>query len=225
MAVTEAEWLACSDFQRMLVYLNGKASDRKRRLFIVACCRRIWPLLIDPRSRRAVEAGERFADAKTAEEELPVTLKDARAAASAPNLSTGGPLQAAWAASYTAFPMDAFSKFWNLYQSTRSAAEAAAKTIPWRTARQGQMDLARDLFGPPLFRPVTVYSAWLAWGGGTVIKLAQSIYDNCRFEDMPILADALEEAGCDNQELLAHCRGAGLHTRGCWVLDMLLGMS
>ena len=64
---------------------------------------------------------------------------------------------------------------------------------------------------------------WLRWHDGLVRKIAQTIYDERRFEDMPVLADALEEAGCKNEEMLNHCRGEGLHVRGCWVVDLLLG--
>jgi hypothetical protein len=66
---------------------------------------------------------------------------------------------------------------------------------------------------------------WLAWNGGTILKVAQAIYDDRRFEDMPILADALEEAGCTNEGILSHCRGSGEHVRGCWVVDLILGKS
>jgi hypothetical protein len=66
-------------------------------------------------------------------------------------------------------------------------------------------------------------SAWLAWRDGTIPKLAQSIYDRRQFADLPILADALEDAGCDNADLLRHCREPGEHVRGCWVVDLLLG--
>jgi hypothetical protein len=94
---------------------------------------------------------------------------------------------------------------------TRFASEQAHQGI-----------LVRDIFVNP-FRPPAIYLRWLTWDGGTIPKLAQSIYDNRRFEDMPVLADALEEAGCGNQEILAHCRGGGPHTRGCWLLDLVLG--
>jgi hypothetical protein len=76
----------------------------------------------------------------------------------------------------------------------------------------------RDILGNP-FRPVTIDAAWTS---GTVVKLAQAIYDERAFDRMPILADALEDAGYTNQDILEHCRGGGEHVRGCWVLDLLL---
>src|SRR5581483_3527580 len=80
-------------------------------------------------------------------------------------------------------------------------------------------DLLREIFGNP-FRPVTVNSTWLT---SNVISLAQTIYDERAFDRMPILADALEDAGCTNAEILQHCRQPGEHVRGCWVVDLLLG--
>jgi hypothetical protein len=65
------------------------------------------------------------------------------------------------------------------------------------------------------------WPSWLMWNNGTVARLAQAIYsDNC-FADLPILADALEEAGCENEPILQHCRQPGQHVRGCWVVDLL----
>jgi hypothetical protein len=80
-------------------------------------------------------------------------------------------------------------------------------------------DILRDIFGNP-FRPVTVNSAWLT---ATVVSLAQAIYDERAYDRLPILADALEDAGCDNAEILNHCRQPGEHVRGCFVVDLLLG--
>jgi hypothetical protein len=77
---------------------------------------------------------------------------------------------------------------------------------------------------PPPFRPApAVDPSWLAWNGGTVAKLAAAIYDERRFGDLPILADALEEAGCADAAVLAHCREPGDHVRGCWAVDLLTG--
>jgi hypothetical protein len=87
-----------------------------------------------------------------------------------------------------------------------------------------QVKLIRDVYGNP-FRRVTADAIWLAWNEGTVMKLAQAIYEENAFDRMPILADALEDAGCDNVDILEHCRGPGPHVRGCWVLDLLLGKS
>jgi hypothetical protein len=78
------------------------------------------------------------------------------------------------------------------------------------------------MFGNPL-RPVHVAPAWRCWNDSTVVKLAQGIYDERDFDRLPVLADALEEAGCDNTDILNHCRQPGEHVRGCWVVDLILG--
>ena len=85
-----------------------------------------------------------------------------------------------------------------------------------------QCDLLRDSFANP-FRPVSFDAAWLRWHDRCVVKMAQSIYDERRFDELPILADALEEAGCGNEEILKHCRQPAEHARGCWVVDAILG--
>jgi hypothetical protein len=82
--------------------------------------------------------------------------------------------------------------------------------------------VVREVFGNP-FRPVTIDPVWLSWNDGPVQKIAQAIYEERAFDRMPILADALEDAGCTEQAILAHCRGDGPHVRGCWVVDLLLG--
>lgn len=73
------------------------------------------------------------------------------------------------------------------------------------------------------FGPAPVEPAWLAWNDGIVVKMAQGIYDDRAFDRQPVLTDALEEAGCDDADILAHCRQPGEHVRGCWVLDLFLG--
>jgi hypothetical protein len=86
-------------------------------------------------------------------------------------------------------------------------------------SKTGQCNLLRCTFGNP-FSPVTLDPAWRT---PAVVQLARSLYEERRFEDMPVLADALEEAGCQDATVLEHCRGPGPHVRGCWVLDLLLG--
>ncbi len=85
-----------------------------------------------------------------------------------------------------------------------------------------QSNLLRELFGNP-FQPICLNPIWQVWHDGAVVKLAISIYTDRAFDRLPILADALEDAGCDNADILAHCRQPGEHVRGCWVVDLLLG--
>jgi hypothetical protein len=92
--------------------------------------------------------------------------------------------------------------------------------------RQCLADLLQDcVCGPHVFQglPPTLDPTILHWQNGTVLQLAQAVYDQRRFQDLPILADALEEAGCEDADILNHCRQPGEHMRGCWVLDLVLG--
>ena len=75
----------------------------------------------------------------------------------------------------------------------------------------------------PYRPPAPIDPSWLAWNDGTVRKIAQAIYDERRWADLPILADALEDAGCTDPVILGHLRGGGVHTRGCFALDAVLG--
>ena len=94
-------------------------------------------------------------------------------------------------------------------QKGKEADAAAAEQ------RQKQCELLRDLFGNP-FRPVTFVKEWKTTN---VLAMAKTIYDQHAFERLPVLGDALEEAGCSDPAVLDHCRGVGPHFRGCWVID------
>jgi hypothetical protein len=85
-----------------------------------------------------------------------------------------------------------------------------------------QAALMRCIVGNP-FRPVPPEPAWLIWNGGTVRTLAEAIYAERAFERTSILADALEDAGCADEQILSHCRGDGAHVRGCWIVDLFTG--
>ena len=78
-----------------------------------------------------------------------------------------------------------------------------------------------EIFGIP-YHTVILDRAWFTWNGGAIPKLAQTIYDQLAFDQMPVLADALTEAGCNNEDMLARCWSGGKHVRGCWVVDLLL---
>jgi hypothetical protein len=105
----------------------------------------------------------------------------------------------------------------------RARENAFAAEVVWqidtKVARLYQCDTLRCISGN-LFRPVTFYSSWRT---DTAIALAQQMYDSRDFGAMPILADALQDAGCDSEDILNHCQGNGPHVRGCWVVDLVLG--
>jgi hypothetical protein len=88
-----------------------------------------------------------------------------------------------------------------------------------RRERTDIVSLLRCIFGNP-FRPVAVDPSWLT---SDVVALAEGIYQDRAFDRMPILADALQDAGCEHEDVLNHCRQPGEHVRGCWVVDLLLG--
>jgi hypothetical protein len=227
--MTEAQWLASAGVGRMLRHLRGRASPRKFRLFACACCRRIWEALT-PNQRRAVELAERYADRAIRRAELKAARPDFRD-------ETGGHWAALWAARAAAAPRDiapSAAAAAGDCRHVRAAVDCPRYQQPdyprWRADAQAvkaaeedaQRALLREIFGNP-FRPAAVAAAWLTWNEGTVRRLAQGIYDEGRFADLPVLADALEEAGCADEQVLGHCRGGAPHARGCWVLDLLLG--
>jgi hypothetical protein len=202
--MTEAEWLECADPTPMLAFLRGKASDRKQRLFAVACSRRIWHL-IDTLGRAAVEAAEKFADGL-------VESTDMRAARLACQ-GAGG--QAAWYPAATNPEIAAR----NTACSAQAGVASNAMLDSEAAERLAQAKFLRDIFGNP-FRPITLDCSWLT---PEVVRLAQKIYADRIFERLPLLADELANAGCVNAEILRHCRGPGPHVRGCWVVDLVLG--
>jgi hypothetical protein len=221
----------------MLAFLQGKVSDRKLRLFFCACCRRIWSYMLDERSRKAVEVAERFCDGLATQAELFAAGNGAREAAQLTNSSEA---RVAWSAAWVAehassvrLPVSSVLSADALVNATlqmqidygremRIASELSKRLD--RKEKRTEAELLRHIVGNP-FHQVSVDSRWCAWNDGTVPKLTQSIYADQGFDRLPILADALEDAGCDNADILAHCRGPGPHVRGCWVVDLILGKS
>ncbi len=212
--MTEDEWMACTDPGPMLDFLRDKATDRKLRLFAVACCRDIWDLIPTEASRKAVEASEEYADGRIRRKELVLTRERARQSES--DLPQ-------WAVMAASRPKVAPAWVAYLAIDARTWVGIQASYAPRRRASPQQCGHLRDIFGPLSFRPVTIDPSVLAWNDRTVPRLAQAIYERRRWRDMPILGDALLDAGCDNDEIVAHCRAGGEHVRGCWVVDLLLG--
>jgi hypothetical protein len=219
--VTEEQWLTARDPAPLLAHARLVGDDRKRRLFACACARRVADLFTDPASERAVATAERYADGLAGKQELEAALAAARAAVRAVRAGDTRHGNAAACAAMTvnevALALDHQAAWLAAY------ARAPGTLLERRPELRAQADLVRDLFGNP-FRPQAAADpAWLEWGGGTVRRLARAVYAERDFDHLPVLADALEDAGCDEGDILAHLRGPGPHALGCWALDLLLG--
>jgi hypothetical protein len=206
--LTKAEWQAGTDLVVLLDFLHGRAGERQLRLFAAACCRRVLDLLPDARSRHAVDVFERHAEGLAGAGELRAALVQAWSAGEN-------------AASYLASEEPFLVAFRAALDRARAAHPERVDPGREKAEVAAQCDLLRDVCNP--FHPGILDDGVPSWNGGAVPRLARAVYDGRRFEDLPILADALEEAGCTDAELLAHCRGPGPHARGCWALDLVLG--
>lgn len=202
--MNEQEWSNCTDPVAMLmvevpdVYdLNG----RKQLLFGCACGRRIWEHLPEA-YRHWVEVGEQVADGLAGKEMWDRAEDEADESGIVVSFGTRLKSDMAFYLRYSEFAFIAYRLL--------GQAELVA-----------QSNLIREIHGNP-FHPVALNSRWLTQA---VTTLATAIYDAQAFDRLPVLADALEEAGCDNDDILNHCRSSGPHVRGCWVVDLLLGKS
>jgi len=225
-AMTREAWLACSDPLAMLCFLHGRGSGRKFRLFATACARDEFahgtipedecPSEFSPQYYAAIQAAEAFADG-------------------GPALTWEGGLECRqhWVAeplcdvitdediAHSALGFNADVGLW-----VRPIEETVPKIIS--RYRTHPAHYLRDIFGF-VFHQGALSPALLTWHEGVVVRLAQAVYDERLLPvgaldpaRLAVLADALEEAGCTDQEILSHCRSPGLHVRGCWVVDLLL---
>jgi hypothetical protein len=203
--MTEEEWLGCMFPRRMLEFLRDRVTDRKLRLFTVGCCRHLEVEIPDQRSWDAVHVAEWYADGNGTEQDLEAARRDAEASGmhgcpAAIHATTSHAWEGAFQVTDVMYGLG-----WDWYDEGNESDH--------------QAKLLHDIFGNP-FRPVAFASEWRTL---TVLGLAQTIYEDRVFERMPILGDALEDAGCTNAEILRHCREPGEHVRGCWLLDLILG--
>jgi hypothetical protein len=237
--MTEQEWLQCHDLRKMLNNLRGKAvaTKRKLQLFGCACCGSIWSHIPEGLPRSAVECSERLADGLPTEREEEM----------------GKELYALWHSEYMSSSRKQTPQYQGLWAAFLCKENGLTEIMdevlgpPFVIARiiahqkagqdygndesinhevnretgQHVASILRDII-PKLLarRSPRIDSKQLT---RTVVALAQSIYDERAFDRLPILGDALEEAGCQNAEILTHCREPGPHFRGCWALDLLLG--
>jgi hypothetical protein len=209
----------------MLSFVRGdkrnSLPERRSRLFGVACCRRLLLLIVDSRSLTALEVTERYAIGAATSDELAAAYSEAfdveayyaehperrhdrrvEALGRAANAVAGGCHEH------------------ELAEGVAHEALTAAEAADLSGEEAAQADLVRDIFGNP-FRPIAFDPAWRT---EHTVGIASKIYEGRDFAGMPILADALEETGCFEASILAHCRESGVHVRGCWVVDLILAI-
>ncbi|WP_246539627.1 hypothetical protein [Telmatocola sphagniphila] len=249
--MTEEEWINSPDWQPLIQYLSGSPHFRERKvnLYICAGLRVNWNLLYSNFSREAVEVAERAADGRATEKEI----HDTQWAAECPTFGFDFDPEFIRNHSYNKSNNTEVKRLIEMgvfkeedIQGNNPLGEKKivdqlsnlahiAYHLPYESKNNNFSDhlldhlqrqeewpgdwLVREIFGNP-FHPVTFDPRWQTT---TVTDLARSIYATRGFDQMPILADALEDAGCDNQEILTHCRGDGSHVKGCWVVDLILG--
>jgi len=205
--MTEAEWFGCTDPHEMVKFLWGTGSDRQVRLMACAYCRLLWGFM-GKASRKAVLFGEQKVDEPVNESHREAVVRAAVEAVCRFEEARGDFFMAA----DMAYRIPCNDGWY-----------AAAWTIGnWFPPLASGVTIVRDIIGNP-FRPARIDPAWVAWNDGTVVKLAQGIFNDRAFDWMPILGDAFQDAGCEDGHILAHCRQSGTHVRGCWLLDLLTG--
>ncbi len=234
--MTEQEWLTSANPWNMIAFVTDGASKRKLRLFACACCRQVLNPFVPALVSRAIAAAEAFADGEISADTL-ARVREIVGEAARPTGHED-------ATNNTGYFSDLFGGCLSACCQTEDVAELAqdASHVTACAAGDGplrdglriiraedrppeyaaelatQADLFRDIFGNP-FQSLEIQFEWLT---SDVLALARGIYDQRAFDRMPILADALQDAGCDD-DILNHCREAREHARGCWVVDLLLG--
>jgi hypothetical protein len=241
--MTEAEWQTGTDLAAHVRYACERLSPRRQRLLAAGFCRAVSHLFDHPDLTDALAVIERYADglAPAAEAEkarqrcrqIAVEAWEAYNAAVDRGSNDGLKLcvrnELAWAVAFAASTPLPVAEVGNratnaavqartggsLLAPVPSAEFAAAAAEQARVMRAVVWDVAGNPFRPVEFSP--------SWRTDTAVVLARQMYESRDFSAMPILADALQDAGCENEDVLNHCRGDGPHVRGCWVVDLVLG--
>jgi hypothetical protein len=218
----EAEWRACVNVEPMLTELHKSFGGDKLRVFGCVVYRRVWNHL-DDNLRCLLEATEEWAVSAINLDQWQLAWNrylerlpdlrvpdDAQAIRSLVTSTYSYVLSAVWHAA------------WRVRRHAVSQASANTTKQLDKAEKSWQAIVLRDLYGNP-FRPISFSPEWRT---STAVALAQQMYESRDFSAMPILADALQEAGCDNDDILNHCRDASAtHVRGCWVVDLVLDKS
>jgi hypothetical protein len=233
--MTPSDWATSTDPHAMLMFLRERrpVGERKLTLLSAACCRRAWDRLVDTRSRQSVEVVEQVADGDAGRDDLSAAREGAILAEvdlmndhSVPSAVRLDRWLTARAVSFLCSGLSQNPP------AEDHLANAFGSVVGWTAyPRAGAEDevvagltavaaLLRDIFGDP-FSPTTFLPEWRT---EAVLSLSRGIYEDGAWEVMPVLGDALDEAGAD-PAVVSHCREPGAHVRGCHVLDGVLGRS
>jgi hypothetical protein len=237
--MTEEEWISSGDAKWMLHSLRGQASERRLRSFMVACTQPIWAKILATYGKAAFALQAQWAEWPEVVAEngylqrlmdflgaSPIVESDGVTSAYSVNALDGG-----WVIALAVLPnqislIDSNSgrivggrigAGWDMLDRAAQCCDVI-RAID-RGVGSAPAAFLRDIFGNP-FRPVAFDPRWRT---GDAVGLARAIYEDRAFERLPLLADALMDAGCADEQVLGHCRSEGPHVRGCWVVDLVLG--
>jgi hypothetical protein len=231
---TEEIWLTCEDCLSLCRGLQTLVSDefpgitaRKAQLFEIASAQRVLHLISNSICLRTIELAENNADSPKGISPLNIIdeiMAELAEYGPEPDYLPRPPLDpitkiSLELAANLADPEWVGAHVRNLGAWATELAAVASGASGSDPENGPQRLLLHDIFGNP-FRPVTFDPGWQT---SNVIDLARTIYEEKAFDHMPILADALMDAGCSNEEIIQHCRNDGPHVRGCWVIDLILG--
>ena len=210
-------WRSQTGLGELLELLDLDEYGRKVRLFLVACARRVEHLMPGPHCRAAVRVSEEYAEGRR--DDAAVAVAAWNAAGELPPEGSNRGASAARGAAWALVARPQLTLHERAAWVLREAALAIERVGAPGPEPKAQTAILRCVFGNP-FRPVAFAPSWRT---STVEQLSHTMYGSRDFGGMPVLADALQEAGCDNDDILSHCRGDGPHVRGCWVVDLVLG--
>ena len=205
---TERWWSRSYDYTTMMKFMGARLSARKRLLFGCATARMVWDFVVGPNNRKAVLTSEAYADSKATR---------AKMATAWLNLAWEPPMYSEW----HIVALTAGLPYSELTSEDTDRCRGGDRS-PYERTRVEWSDALRDIAGNP-FQEYTVRPEWLCADDRIAPALAEAVYDEYSFDRLPILADALEDGGCDADPLLDHLRDPGPHFRGCWALDLILG--
>jgi hypothetical protein len=230
--MTEEEWDRCTSLSMLMHLVSDQPGhDRHINLWIVACCRQVEHLVGSDEMVRAIDAGERYAEETIQRTTLQSWIRRTRRhrRGLGPDVATST-RQACEALSRALWHLASYPNSFNPNKLAHAlVSEAREQGTKGRVEdllppmEQRLVNLLRDMMGNPFRARPAHNPAWLEANGGLAGRLANSIFQEKRFTEMPILADALEDAGCTEATILEHLRSPELHARGCWALDVILG--